>query len=67
MTEIRQPTLAEAVDALQDRDEYKVILQFLKEERDRYFADLALCENEKDVMKVVGTIACLDSLHQMLS
>jgi hypothetical protein len=67
MTQIPKPTLPEAIDALRDRDEYKVILQFIKDERERYFSDLSMCEGERDVMKVVGSIATLDALHQILS
>ena len=66
MTPIAKPTLPEAIDSLRDRDEYKVIVQFLRDERDRYFGDLAMCENERDVMKIVGSIATLDALHQIL-
>ncbi len=66
MTPIPKPTLQQAVDALSDRDEYKVILQFLKEERDRLFGDLRQCADSNDVMKVAGSIAAIDELISVL-
>lgn len=66
MTPIPKPTLQQAVDALSDRDEYKVILQFLKEERDRLFGDLRQCADSNDVMKVAGSISAMDELISVL-
>lgn len=66
MTPIPKPTLQQAVDALSDRDEYKVILQFLRDERDRLFGDLRQCADSNDVMKVAGSIATVDELISVL-
>jgi histidinol-phosphate/aromatic aminotransferase/cobyric acid decarboxylase-like protein len=57
MTPIPKPTLQQAVDALSDRDEYKVVLHFLRDERERLFGDLRQCSDSNDVMKVAGSIA----------
>ena len=67
MTPISKPTIQEACDALRDRDEYKAILQFLRDERERLFGDLRQCADTNDVMKVAGSIAALDELLQVLS
>jgi histidinol-phosphate/aromatic aminotransferase/cobyric acid decarboxylase-like protein len=67
MTPIPKPTIQQAVEVLSDRDEYKVVLQFLRDERERLFGDLRQCADSNDVMKVAGSIAALDELLQVLS
>lgn len=67
MTPIPKPTIQEACDALRDRDEYKVILQFLRDERERFFGDVRHCADSNDVMKIAGSVAALDELLQILS
>ena len=37
MTPLPQPTVQEAVAALSDRDEFKVIVQFIRDEREKFF------------------------------
>jgi len=66
MTPIPQPTIQEAVEALADRDEFKAIVQFLKDERERFFGDLRQCAEQNDVMKIVGSISTLDELISIL-
>jgi histidinol-phosphate/aromatic aminotransferase/cobyric acid decarboxylase-like protein len=66
MTPIPKPTLQQAVDALSDRDEYKVVLQFLRDERERLFGDLRQCSDSNDVMKVAGSISAMDELISVL-
>jgi histidinol-phosphate/aromatic aminotransferase/cobyric acid decarboxylase-like protein len=66
MTPIPKPTLQQAVDALSDRDEYKVVLHFLRDERERLFGDLRQCSDSNDVMKVAGSIATIDELLSVL-
>jgi histidinol-phosphate/aromatic aminotransferase/cobyric acid decarboxylase-like protein len=67
MTPIPKPTIQQAVEGLRDRDEYKAILQFLRDERERFFGDLRQCSSEQEVMKVAGSIATLDEMLQLLS
>jgi histidinol-phosphate/aromatic aminotransferase/cobyric acid decarboxylase-like protein len=67
MTPIPKPTIQEAVESLSDRDEYKAILQFLRDERERLFADFRQCADSNDVMKVAGSVATLDEILQVLS
>ena len=62
-----KPTVQESIEALRDRDEYKVIVQFIRDERERFFGDLRQCATEADVMKCVGSVATLDELLQLLS
>ena len=57
---IPRPTLEQSVKALAERDEYKVIVQFIKDERDRFFGDLRQAEGANDVMKIAGSIASMD-------
>jgi hypothetical protein len=59
---IPRPTLEQSVQALSERDEYKVIVQFIKDERDRFFGDLRQAEGVNDVMKIAGSIASYDEL-----
>jgi len=61
-----RPTLDQSVKALADRDEYKVIINFLKDERERFFGDLRLAENPNDVMKIAGSVATLDDMLGLL-
>jgi hypothetical protein len=64
---IPRPTLEQSVAALYDHDGYKVIINFIREERERMFGDLRQAESSNDVMKVAGSVATLDELLQMLT
>jgi histidinol-phosphate/aromatic aminotransferase/cobyric acid decarboxylase-like protein len=66
MTPLPKPTIQQAVDALSDRDEFKAIIQFIQDERERFFADLRMCADTNDVMKIVGSVATLDELLSLL-
>jgi hypothetical protein len=61
------PTLQAAIAELQHRDEFRVILQFIKDERERFFGDLRQAESPNDVMKLAGSVATLDELLLSLS
>ena len=67
MTPLPKPTIQQAVEALSDRDEFKAIVQFVRDERERFFADLRQCVDTNEVMKVTGSIATLDELIALLS
>jgi hypothetical protein len=62
MTPLPKPTIQQAVNALSDRDEFKAIIQFIQDERERFFADLRQCVDTNEVMKVVGSVSTLDEL-----
>jgi hypothetical protein len=66
MTPLPKPTIQQAVAALSDRDEFKVITQFIYDERERRFGDLCQCAETNDVMKIVGSISTLDDLLVLL-
>lgn len=66
MTPIPKPTIQQAVAALSSRDEFKVIIQFIQDERERFFGDLRQCSETNDVMKIVGSISTLDELLILL-
>lgn len=66
MTTLPKPTIQQAVAELQHRDEFKVIVQFLRDERERFFGDLRQAENPNDVMKLAGSTATLDEIIQLL-
>lgn len=66
MTTFPKPTIQQAVDALADRDEFKAIIQFIQDERERFFADLRQCSENNEVMKIVGSVATLDELLSLL-
>lgn len=67
MTPLPKPSLPEAIAALRDRDEYQVILAYLRDERERFFADLRQCADSNDVMKIAGSVATIDEILQLLS
>ena len=67
MTPIPKPDIQTAVEALRDREEYHAILAFIRDEREKFFGDLRLCESSNDVMKVAGSVAALDELLGVLA
>lgn len=67
MTQLPKPTIQQAVEALCDRDEFKAIVQFVRDERERFFADLRQCTETNEVMKIAGSVATLDELLSLLS
>lgn len=66
MTPLPKLPLKESIESLSDRDEFKVIVQFIRDERDRFFADLRVTQDANDVMKIVGSISTLDELLGLL-
>jgi histidinol-phosphate/aromatic aminotransferase/cobyric acid decarboxylase-like protein len=66
MTPLPKPTILQAVEALSDRDEFKTIVQFIQDERERFFGDLRQCVEQNEVMKIVGSVATLDELLILL-
>ena len=67
MTEMPKPTLIESVKSLSDRDEFKVIVSFIKDERERFFADLRQAQDSNEVMKITGSISTLSEMLELLS
>lgn len=66
MTPFPKPTIQQAVNALSDRDEFKAIIQFIQDERERFFADLRPCVDTNEIMKIVGSVSTLDELLSLL-
>ena len=66
MTPVPKLPLKESIESLSDRDEFKVIVQFIRDERDRFFSDLRVTQDTNDVMKIVGSISTLDELLSLL-
>ena len=66
MTPLPKPTIQQAIAALSERDEFKVIIQFLHDERERFFGDLRQCIEINEVMKIVGSVSTLDELLILL-
>jgi len=67
MTSLPKPTIQQAVESLSDRDEFKAIVQFVRDERERFFADLRQCVEPNEVMKIVGSVSTLDELLSLLT
>jgi len=67
MTPLPKPTIQQSVEALSDREEFQAIVQFIRDEREKFFGDLRLCESSNDVMKVAGSVAALDELLSVLN
>jgi len=66
MTPLPKPTIQQAIESLSDRDEFKAIVQFIRDERERFFADLRQCVETNEVMKIVGSVSTLDELLSLL-
>ena len=66
-TPLPKPTIQQAVEELRHRDEFKVIVQFLRDERERFFGDLRQAGSSYDVMKIAGSVAALDEVIQLLT
>ena len=64
---IQKPDLHTAIDSLANKDEFAVVLDYIAQERDRFFGDLRSAEGPNDVMKIAGSIAALDELLQVLT
>ncbi len=67
MSALPKPDLSIAVASLADRDEFKVIVEFIKDEREALFLDLGPAENPFEVMKIAGGIGRLTELLQTLA
>ena len=67
MTQLPKPTIQQAVESLSDRDEFKAIVQFIRDERERFFGDLRQCAEQNEVMKIVGSVSTLDELLSLLT
>ena len=61
-----KPTLSEAVHGLRERDEYRVILDFFRDERERFFDDLRQAATPHDVMKLAGSVATMSEVIAIL-
>lgn len=66
MSQLPKPSLQAAIAELKHRDEYKVVVAFIRDERERIFGDMGPAENPHEVMKLAGGIARLDELLQVL-
>jgi len=67
MTPLPKPTIQQAIESLSDRDEFKAIVQFVRDERERFFGDLRQCAETNEVMKLVGSVSTLDELLSLLT
>lgn len=67
MTPLPKPTIQQAVESLYDRDEFKAIVQLIRDERERFFTDLRQCVETNEVMKIVGSVSTLDELLSLLT
>lgn len=61
-------TLDQAIETLSARrEEWKIMLDMLKKERENYIMEMSQAETPHDVMKLAGRIATLEELRQMLT
>lgn len=61
-----RPTLDAAIQSLKDHDSYKVILNFVYDERDRFYADFRTATCPFETGKIAGSIASLDELLSII-
>ena len=67
ITEIPKPTLLQSIEVLSDKDEFNVIVSFIRDERERFFADLRQAVDSNEVMKITGSISTLSEMLEMLT
>jgi len=61
-----RPTLDAAINSLQDRDDYRTIIDFIYAERDKFYGDFRTATTPFDTGKVAGSIAALDELLMVI-
>ena len=66
-TEFPKQTVAEAIQILSDRDEFKVLVEFIRDERERFFMDLRQAGDANEVMKITGSISTLSEIIELMS
>ena len=66
-TEIPKPTLLQSIELLSDKDEFKVIVSFIRDERERFFSDLRQAVDSNEVMKITGSISTLSEMLEMFT
>jgi hypothetical protein len=66
-TPIPKPTISQAIADLRDRDSYKVLVEFIRQEREAAFALLGPAVDPHEVMKIAGGIARLDEMIALMS
>lgn len=59
--------LQAALAELNSREDFGVVLEFIREEREQFIRDQRQAEGPNDVMKICGSIATLDELLIALS
>jgi hypothetical protein len=66
-TEIPKPTLLQSIELLSDKDEFNVIVSFIRDERERFFSDLRQAVDSNEVMKLTGSISTLSEMLEMFT
>ena len=66
-TEIPKPTLLQSIELLSDKDEFKIIVSFIRDERERFFSDLRQAVDSNEVMKITGSISTLSEMLEMFT
>lgn len=57
-----RPALDAALAELGTNDNFRAVLHFIRDERERFLGDFRQAESSNDVMKIAGSIATLDEL-----
>lgn len=65
-TPIQRATLEESLERLRLMDEFKVLVEFLRQERESMFMDFCTLEGENAIMKHTGGIARLDEVIRLM-
>jgi len=65
--ELYMPDLEQAVEKLKGLDEYRVVLEFIRQGREGFISELRQAETPHDSMKLAGSIAALQELLETLS
>jgi len=65
-TPIPKPTIEQAIQDLRERDSYKVLIGFLRAEREAMFAQFGPISDPNEIIKLAGGIARLDEVIALM-
>jgi hypothetical protein len=64
---IKKANFDTAIQNLRNTEDYKVVLEYIREERERMLGDFSVCIESNSVMRNAGRISAIDELLQIIS
>jgi hypothetical protein len=66
MTAIPKPTIEQAIQDLRERDSYKVLIGFLRAEREAMFSQFGPISDPTEIIKLAARIGNLDEVISLM-